>query len=204
MKRGRFLTFEGLDGAGKSTHIAAVKSRIESRGFAAIQTREPGGTALGEKLRELILGESMDPMTETLLVFAARQCHVQQLISPALLRGDWVVCDRFTDASFAYQGGGRLVPEEKLRALEQWVHADLQPDLTLLFDISFDAARQRIDGSRQLDRFEREAKEFHERVRAAYLDRAARSGGRIVVLDGERPEIEVQKAVLASVERLFR
>jgi dTMP kinase len=203
MNRGKLITFEGLDGAGKSTHIDAVMSRIEARGMVAIGTREPGGTPLSEKIRELILGDPMDPLTETLLVFAARQNHLSDVILPALQRGDWVVCDRFTDASFAYQGGGREVPKAKIELLEQWVHAELQPDLTLLFDVPFEVARNRIGSTRNLDRFEREAGDFHERVRKAYLVRAQESAGRVAVIDAARTPEVVRKQVLATLDRLF-
>lgn len=201
--RGRFITFEGLDGAGKSTHISALKAEIEGRGIATLGTREPGGTPLAEKIRGLILGDPMDPLTETLLVFAARQSHLHEVIVPALSRGDWVVCDRFTDASFAYQGGGRGVNVSNIKMLEHLVHGQLQPDLTILFDVPFEVARGRIGGTRELDRFEREAAEFHERVRQAYLRRAAESVGRIVVVDATRPPDTVRESVIASVERLF-
>jgi dTMP kinase len=201
--RGRFITFEGLDGAGKSTHIDAVKSAIETRGFATVGTREPGGTPLAEILRGLILAEQMDPLTETLLVFAARQNHLSEVIAPALDRGHWVVCDRFTDASFAYQGGGRGVPNARIDALEQWVHADLQPDLTLLFDVPFEVAHGRIGSTRQLDRVEREAAEFLERVRRAYLQRAAAAVERIVVIDAAQSPEVVRARVLAALDRLF-
>jgi dTMP kinase len=202
--RGRFITFEGLDGAGKSTHIAAVKSAIEARGLVTIGTREPGGTPLAEQVRTLLLGESMDPLTETLLVFAARQNHLNEVIFPALNRGDWVVCDRFSDASFAYQGGGRGVDRSKIEALERWVHADLQPDLTILFDVPYEVARGRIGSSRELDRFEREAEDFHDRVRRAYLERAATSSGRIIAIDAAQSAEIVRERVLATLERLFK
>lgn len=202
--RGRFITFEGLDGAGKSTHIAAVKSAIEARGVVTIGTREPGGTPLAEQVRSLILGEPMDPLTETLLVFAARQNHLNEVIVPALNRGHWVVCDRFSDASFAYQGGGRGVDKSKIEALERWVHADVQPDLTILFDVPYAVARGRIGSSRELDRFEREAEDFHERVRRAYLERAAASSGRMIAIDAAQSAEIVRERVLATLQRLFR
>ena len=150
MKNGKFITLEGIDGAGKSTHVEGIAAYLRGRGKTVITTREPGGTALGERLRELLLHETMHLETEALLMFASRREHIAQLIAPALERGDWVISDRFTDASFAYQGGGRKLSLDKLRALEQWVHADLQPDLTLLFDVPLDVARQRLDKSRSL------------------------------------------------------
>lgn len=196
---GRFITLEGLDGAGKSTHIATITERLRSAGKTVINTREPGGTPIGEKLRALVLGEQMHLETETLLMFAARREHVAQVIEPALARGDWVVCDRFTDATYAYQGGGRGVPADKIVALETWVHGHLQPDLTLLFDIPFAVAQARIGNSRDLDRFEREQASFHERVRASYLERARQFPARIRVLDAAKPvdtiKVEVEQIV---------
>lgn len=184
MARGRFITLEGLDGAGKSTHLKWLVERLRSAGRAVVQTREPGGTPLGEKLRALLLSEAMHLETEALLMFAARREHIAQVIAPALARGDWVVCDRFTDASFAYQGGGRGLDRQKLAQLECWVQGDLQPDLTLLFDVPTDLARGRVTAmNRELDRFEREQAEFFDRVRAEYLARAASSGGRIRVIE---------------------
>jgi dTMP kinase len=186
--RGRFITLEGLDGAGKSTHLVWLVETLRARGKVIVQTREPGGTPLGEKLRTLLLGDPMHLETEALLMFAARREHIAQLIEPALARGDWVVCDRFTDASFAYQGGGRGLAREKLAILEQWVQAGLQPDMTLMFDVTTEVARGRITGmGRDLDRFEREQAEFFERVRNEYLARAAASQGRIRVIDASRP-----------------
>lgn len=183
MVRGRFITLEGLDGAGKSTHLNWLVARLQSGGCTVVQTREPGGTPLGEKLRALLLSEPMHLETEALLMFAARREHLAQVIEPALARGDWVVCDRFTDASFAYQGGGRGLDRQKLRQLERWVQGDLQPDVTLLFDVPTDLARQRVVGmNRELDRFEREQAEFFDRVRAEYLVRAEGSHGRIRVI----------------------
>lgn len=198
MALGKFITFEGVDGAGKSTHIAAFADALRARGMQVVSTREPGGTPLGEKLRELLLHENMHLETEALLMFAARREHIAQVILPALQRGDWVISDRFTDASFAYQGGGRQLPQHKLEALEQWVHADLQPDLTLLFDVPLAVARERLNRSRNPDKFEREQDAFFTRVRDAYLDRAARYPQRIRLIDSTRPLDEVS-AELAAV-----
>ncbi|WP_151447030.1 dTMP kinase [Lacisediminimonas profundi] len=186
MTTGQFITFEGIDGAGKSTHIGFVAERLRQRGLTVVTTREPGGTALGERLRELLLHEKMHLETETLLMFAARREHLAQLIEPALARGEWVISDRFTDASFAYQGGGRKLPFDKLRALEQWVHPHLQPDLTLLFDVPLEVARARLDATRDLDRFEQEKAEFFAATRAAYLQRAAEFPTRFRVIDSTR------------------
>jgi dTMP kinase len=186
--RGRFITLEGLDGAGKSTHLVWLVDTLRARGKTVVQTREPGGTPLGEKLRALLLADPMHLETEALLMFAARREHIAQVIEPALARGDWVVCDRFTDASFAYQGGGRGLAREKLAILEAWVQAGLQPDLTLMFDVSTEVARGRVTGmGRELDRFEREQAEFFERVRNEYLARATASKGRMRVIDASRP-----------------
>jgi dTMP kinase len=186
MAQGKFITFEGVDGAGKSTHISQFADALRARGKTVITTREPGGTPLGESLRELLLHESMHLDTEALLMFAARREHIAQVIAPALARGDWVISDRFTDASFAYQGGGRQLPLSRLETLEHWVHADLQPDLTLLFDVPLSIARERLDRSRTLDKFEQEQDEFFERVRTVYLERAARFPQRIRVIDSTR------------------
>lgn len=191
MAPGKFITFEGVDGAGKSTHIAGFADALRARGKTVITTREPGGTALGEKLRELLLHDAMHLETEALLMFAARREHIAQVIEPALARGDWVISDRFTDASFAYQGGGRGLPAAKLDALEAWVHPSLQPDLTLLFDVPLEVARERLNRSRTLDKFEQEQDAFFSGVRAAYLQRAARFPDRVRVIDSTRPMAEV-------------
>lgn len=183
MSAGKFITFEGIDGAGKSTHIAFVAQRLRARGHAVVTTREPGGTPLGESLRELLLTEKMHLETEALLMFAARREHLAQVIEPALARGDWVISDRFTDATFAYQGGGRKLSRDKLEALERWVHPHLQPDLTLLFDVPLDVARARLDASRSLDRFEREKADFFQATREEYLRRAAQFPERFRIID---------------------
>lgn len=194
MERGRFITLEGVDGAGKSTHLSWLVNHLRAQGRTVVQTREPGGTPLGEKLRELLLHEPMHLETETLLMFAARREHLDQVIRPAIARGDWVVCDRFTDASFAYQGGGRGLSTEKLAQLENWVQEGFQPDLTLLFDLPIDIAAQRMAGAaRQLDRFEQEKADFHERVRAAYLARATDMPARVKVIDSRQGVEQIQK-----------
>ena len=195
-QRGKFITFEGIDGAGKSTHVSAVAELLGRRGFAVVATREPGGTALGERLRELLLSQPMHLETEAMLMFAARREHLAQVIEPALARGDWVVCDRFTDATFAYQGGGRGLATEKIAQLEQWVHGHRQPDLTFLFDLPPAVAGQRIARQgRELDRFEEEHADFHQRVRCAYLERAAADAGRIVVIDANQARDAINKQV---------
>jgi dTMP kinase len=202
LKRGKFITFEGIDGAGKSTHIQFVSERIRARGIELVSSREPGGTALGEKLRELVLHEKMHLETEALLMFASRREHVAQVIEPALARGAWVVSDRFTDASFAYQGGGRGLARAKLEALEQWVHPDLQPDLTLLFDVPLDVARARLDATRDLDKFEQEQAGFFNATRNEYLRRAAQFPQRFRVIDSARPIPDIQRQLQAIVESL--
>jgi dTMP kinase len=196
--RGKFITLEGVDGAGKSTHLSwlvtYLRTRLRAQGHTVVQTREPGGTPLGEKLRELLLHEPMHLETEALLMFAARREHLERVIKPAVARGDWVVCDRFTDASFAYQGGGRGLSSEKLSRLENWVQEGFQPDLTLLFDLPIDIAAQRMAGAaRQLDRFEQEKADFHQRVRDAYLARAAQMPERVKVIDSRQTPEQIQK-----------
>jgi dTMP kinase len=199
--RGRFITFEGIDGAGKSTQIDFVAAWLRARGIDAVVTREPGGTEIGEALRELVLRKPMSARTETLLVFAARAQHVEQVIAPALATGRWIVCDRFTDATYAYQSGGRGVPEETIAALEHWVHPDLQPDLTFLFDIAPEIAAQRLSAARPADRFEAEQLEFFVRVRAVYLERARRFATRFVVLDGTQPADMVRARLIEALSR---
>ena len=194
--RGRFITLEGIDGAGKSTHAAWLYDALSDRGFAVVATREPGGTPLGERLRKLLLDEPMSHDTEALLVFAARREHVEQVIRPALSRGEWVLCDRFTDATYAYQGGGHGVDATRIRELEQWVHADCKPDVTLLFDVPTQVSRERLAGNqregRVLDKFERERDEFFQRVRRVYLDRAQAEPARFRIIESARPLEEIR------------
>jgi dTMP kinase len=194
----KFITFEGVDGAGKSTHLAWFADTLRERGVDVLVTREPGGTPLGERLREIVLNEAMRAETEALLMFAARMEHIESVIKPALRRGTWVVSDRFSDASFAYQGGGRGMPLDKLEQLEHWVHADFQPDLTLLFDIPIAVARQRLANNVSLDRFEQEQGAFFEKVRQAYLNRCRKHPERFVLIDASKTPEEV-KASLAPV-----
>ncbi|GGC15637.1 dTMP kinase [Pseudoduganella buxea] len=184
--RGKFITFEGIDGAGKSTHIRYCADLIAASGVELVSTREPGGTPLGEKLRELILHEAMHLETEALLVFASRREHIAQLIEPALARGAWVISDRFTDASFAYQGGGRGLELVKIDTLANWVHPELSPDLTILFDVPLDVARARLDATRELDRFEQEKADFFLAARNEYLRRAAAEPARFRVIDSSQ------------------
>jgi len=185
--RGRFITFEGIDGAGKSTQIEVVANALRARGLPLAITREPCGTPLGEALREVILHQPMGMATETLLMFAARAEHLERVIRPALAAGTWVLCDRFTDATYAYQAGGRGMSAERIAELEQWVHPDLQPDLTLLFDVPPEVAAQRLARARSADRFEAEQVEFFARVRNAYVERARAEPQRFVVVDGTQP-----------------
>jgi dTMP kinase len=192
--RGKFISFEGVDGAGKSTHIDWLVAQLQARGQRVVSSREPGGTPLGEKLRTLLLAEPMHLETEALLMFAARREHIAEVIEPALARGDWVVSDRFADASFAYQGGGRGLAWEKLQQLEQWVQQGLQPDLTFLFDIDIAIARQRLQGTGNApDRFEQEQGAFFERVRAGYRRRATEAPHRFCVVDAAKSIPEIRK-----------
>lgn len=203
MSQGKFITFEGIDGAGKSSHVAWFAEALRQRGLVVHQTREPGGTPLSEKIRELVLNEEMHLETEALLMFAARREHLAKLIEPALAKGEWVVCDRFTDASFAYQSGGRGLDKHKLLTLESWVHAHRQPDLTLLFDLPCEVARERIALSqRSLDRFEQERAQFHERVRQAYLERAHHNPERIKVIQAASPIDQVTKQLEIIISTL--
>ena len=200
--RGLFITLEGIDGAGKSTHAPWLADALTARGKRVVATREPGGTAVGEALRELLLRRDMAHETETLLMFAARREHVVQVIEPALARGDCVLCDRFTDATYAYQGAGHRVPVELIEMLERRLLGACKPDLTLLFDVPTPVSRQRLDRiraeGRELDKFEREALTFFDRVRAAYLARAAAEPERFRIVDATRPQAEV-RARLAQI-----
>jgi dTMP kinase len=202
MARGKFITFEGIDGAGKSTHLAHVADLLASRGKTVVVTREPGGTSLGEKLRELLLHQKMHLETEALLMFAARREHIAQIIEPALACGEWVISDRFTDATFAYQGGGRKLDLQKLAVLEQWVHPHLQPDLTFLFDVPLEVARARLDASRELDKFELEKADFFAATRSEYLRRAAEFPARFRVIDSTQPIGDVQQQLVKITETL--
>lgn len=190
---GRFITFEGIDGAGKSSHIEPVAELLRGRGERVVCTREPGGTKLAERLRALVLGEAMSGVTETLLVFAARRDHIERVIAPALERGDTVLCDRFTDATFAYQGHGRGLSLSMLAALEGWVHGDLQPDLTLWFDIVPAVAAERRAKARPADRFEAEDRAFFERVRSGYQARMAAAPRRYARIDAAQDRDAVRR-----------
>jgi dTMP kinase len=196
MTRGRFISFEGIDGAGKSTQHAWAVDYLRAQGRTVVATREPGGTPLGEKLRALLLSEPMNLETEALLMFAARREHIAEVIEPALARGDWVVCDRFVDASFAYQGGGRGLDWKKLESLAEWVLGDLQPDLTLIFDAPVAIAQQRLHAATaNPDRFEQEQAAFFERVRAAYLRIAAENPDRVRLIDATQTPNHINKVL---------
>lgn len=192
--RGKFITLEGIDGAGKSTHHAWLIDFLKRQGREVVATREPGGTPLGEKLRALLLSEPMHIETEALLMFAARREHLDKLIQPALAAGKWVVSDRFADASYAYQGGGRGLAPEKIMALESWVQAGFQPDLTIVFDLPTEIACERLAKTGNApDRFEKETQDFFERVRNTYLQRAGAEPGRIKVIDSRESISNIQK-----------
>ncbi len=193
--KAKFITLEGMDGAGKSTHIPRIIELLQAKGCEVVSTREPGGTMLGERLRELLLHESMHPETETLLMFAARREHIAQIIRPALARGAFVLSDRFTDATYAYQCGAKGVPENKVNTLEQWVQAELQPDLTLLFDVPVEVSVARLANARSPDKFERESVDFFRKIRDTYLHRAHQNPQRFRVIDASKPLEEVSKVV---------
>ena len=200
----RFISLEGIDGAGKSTHLPFIQQFFAERGLPLTLTREPGGTPIGEALRELLLHnqKAMSLETETLLMFASRQALVDEVLRPTLQSGAWLVLDRFTDSTFAYQGGGRGLALSKIEQLAHWVHADIQPSLTFLFDVPTATAQARIHASgRELDRFEQEAAAFHERVRTTYLARAA-ADARFVVIDGTRSIADIQTILKAHLMQL--
>lgn len=205
--KGLFISFEGIDGAGKSTHVEGLAQAFRDQGRTVTLTREPGGTPLAEKLRSLVLNDPMDALTEALLVFAARRDHLQQLIEPALARGEVVLCDRFTDATFAYQGGGRGYDLQVLQALESWVQAlpgsaELrQPELTIWFDLDPAIAAQRLAGARVPDKFEAQPVEFFRRVAAGYAQRLAQSPARFARIDAAQTREQVWQDVLAAVRR---
>jgi dTMP kinase len=198
--RGSFITFEGIDGAGKSTHIEALRQRLQSKGRTVVLSREPGGTPLAEQLRGLVLAQPMNDVTEALLMFAARRDHVEQIIKPALALGHTVLCDRFSDATFAYQGGGRGLDWTLLQQLEQIVHGGMQPDLTLWFDLPPAVAAQRRAAARAPDRFEQLDLAFFERVRAGYARRAAESPTRFLRVDASQSVDEVWASIAQALE----
>ncbi|MCK9508189.1 MAG: dTMP kinase [Pigmentiphaga sp.] len=200
---GRFITVEGVDGAGKSTHLQWLLGFLQARQIPVLSTREPGGTELGETLRELLLHHDMALDTEVLLMFASRSEHLRTRILPALEAGQWVVCDRFTDASYAYQGGGRQLGADKIRQLEQWVHPDVQPDLTVFFDVPLDVARERLERSREQDRFEQEGALFFERTRDAYYQRIKADPQRFLVINSGQAIELAREQLMNEFSRWF-
>jgi dTMP kinase len=201
--KAKFISLEGVDGAGKSTHLDYVAQFLRDKDRQVVLTREPGGTELGESLRELLLHRgAMHPDTEALLMFAARKEHFEQVIKPALARGDWVISDRFTDASYAYQCGGRGIAGPHLKQLEDWVLQGFKPDLTLMFDVPLEVAALRRGQVRDADRFEQEARNFFQRVRDAYLDRARQDPGRIKVINADRPIAAIRQDLALILETL--
>ena len=203
IKRGKFITLEGMDGAGKSTHIVDIVSQLEARGHYVVSTREPGGTALGEQLREILLHKHMHAETETLLMFAARCEHIHNIVEPALAQGAYVISDRFTDATYAYQSGAKGVSTEKIKQLEDWVQGQgdnsLQPDLTLLFDVPVEVSLERLANAREPDKFERENADFFNKLRNEYLRRAAENPTRFRVIDANQALEKVKVIVKEKI-----
>lgn len=207
MRRGKFITLEGGEGVGKSTNLRFITGWLRDRGVSFVQTREPGGTPLAEELRELLLrnrGEPVDPTAELLMVFAARAQHIARVIEPALAGGDWVICDRFTDATYAYQGGGRQLDRALIAQLERTVQGDLRPDRVLLFDLEPRVGLARAADTGAADRFEKEQLAFFQRVRAAYLERAGAAPARYAVIDAGRPLEQVQQQLRVELEQLLK
>jgi dTMP kinase len=201
--KGKFITFEGVDGAGKSTHIDEVISFLESQNISVKRTREPGGTKLGEKLRELLLHDEMDPETETLLMFAARRQHIAEIIKPNLDEGIFVVSDRFTDATYAYQYGGKQVAYSKIQTLEAWVHPDLKADLTLLFDLPVEISIGRLKKNRTPDKFEKESEAFFNRLRNVYLDLARQHPNRYKIINANQSIETVSHDVIEAIKTIL-
>ena len=201
--KGKFITFEGVDGAGKSTHIDEVISFLESQNISVKRTREPGGTKLGEKLRELLLHDEMDPETETLLMFAARRQHIAEIIKPNLDEGKFVLSDRFTDATYAYQYGGKQVAYSKIQTLEAWVHPDLKADLTLLFDLPVEISIDRLKKNRTPDKFEKESEAFFNRLRNVYLDLARQHPNRYKIINANQPIETVSHDVIEAIKTIL-
>jgi dTMP kinase len=197
MTRGRFITLEGIDGAGKSTHLMWLADHLRCRNLEVIVTREPGGTALGEKIRGLVLSEAMHIDTETLLMFAARREHLAKVILPALDAGKWVISDRFTDATYAYQGGGHRMALDRIKVLEEWVHKDFQPDITLVFHLPLEVAALRRGDRSSRDKFEQQDRDFFGRVSSLYLDRARRDPERMKIIDASQSIEQVQRELEA-------
>ena len=202
-KRGKFITLEGMDGAGKSTHIPNIIAALKTRGVEVVSTREPGGTRLGEQLRALLLHDAMHPETETLLMFAARREHIANVIEPALKRGAYVLSDRFTDATYVYQCGAKGVASSKIKQLEKWVQGSLQPDLTLLFDVPVEISMKRLTTAREPDKFEREDAKFFDKLRQAYLTRAVENPARFRVIDANQTLDKVKAEVNKMLEEII-
>ena len=201
---GKFITLEGVDGAGKTTHIEFIKNYLSDLNINYVMTREPGGTGLGEKLRDILLHDEMNPQTETMLMFAARNEHIDKVIRPNLKKGAVVISDRFTDATYAYQAGGKGVKDEKIDILKKWVQEDLRPDLTFLFDLSVEVSIERLNKTRKLDKFEREAKSFHKKIREKYLTLVEASPERFCVLNSEESIEKIQNQIKLKLDEVLR
>ena len=200
---GKFITLEGVDGAGKTTHIEFIKNYLSDLNINYVMTREPGGTALGEKLRDILLHDEMNPQTETMLMFAARNEHIDKVIRPNLMKGTIVISDRFTDATYAYQAGGKGVKDEKIDILKKWVQEDLRPDLTFLFDLSVEVSIERLNKTRKLDKFEREDKSFHKKIREKYLTLVEASPERFCVLNSEASIEKIQNQIKLKLDKVI-
>lgn len=200
---GKFITLEGVDGAGKTTHIEFIKNYLSDLNINYVMTREPGGTALGEKLRDILLHDEMNPQTETMLMFAARNEHIDKIIRPNLIKGAVVISDRFTDATYAYQAGGKGVKDEKIDILKKWVQEDLRPDLTFLFDLPVEVSIERLNQTRKLDKFEREDKSFHKKIREKYLTLVEASPERFCVLNSEASVEKIQNQIKLKLDEVI-
>jgi dTMP kinase len=200
---GKFITLEGVDGAGKTTHIEFIKNYLSDLNINYVMTREPGGTALGEKLRDILLHDEMNPQTETMLMFAARNEHIDKVIRPNLIKGAVVISDRFTDATYAYQAGGKGVKDEKIDILKKWVQEDLRPDLTFLFDLPVEVSIERLNKTRKLDKFEREDKSFHKKIREKYLTLVEASPERFCVLNSEASIEKIQNQIKLKLDEVI-
>ena len=200
---GKFITLEGVDGAGKTTHIEFIKNYLSDLNINYVMTREPGGTALGEKLRDILLHDEMNPQTETMLMFAARNEHIDKVIRPNLIKGAVVISDRFTDATYAYQAGGKGVKDEKIDILKKWVQEDLRPDLTFLFDLPVEVSIERLNKTRKLDKFEREDKSFHKKIREKYLTLVEASPERFCVLNSEASIEKIENQIKLKLDEVI-